>query len=167
MKKLRSIISLVLVLCCIFSLGAVSASADSGLLRARDIFDPDGPSREEEEARRLQELLDQLAYEAWCCYEYMAIPNLRDMLPKAEIKYVQGTYGQGIYAKDAPEGEELRVLPDGTRLTVYARHGGHSFVRTDEGYVCWCRSDLIVDTFNLELSLMRLWNWQYENGIPN
>lgn len=167
MKKLRLIVSLVLVMCCLCSLSAVSAGADSGLARAKDIFDPYGPSREEEELRRMQELLDQLAYEAWCCYEYMAIPNLRDMLREPEIRYVQGSYGQGIYAKDEPSGEQLRVLAEGTRLTVYARHGGHAFVRTDDGYVCWCRSDLIVKSFNQELSLMRLWNWQYENGIPN
>lgn len=165
MNIIRKTLSLILILVCIFSLCAVSASAE-GLQRARDIFDPSGMSREEEEAIRLQETLDQLAYEAWCCYEDMAIPNLRDMLRKAEIKYVQGTYGQGIYATDAPDGDEnLRVLPDGTKLTVYARHGGYSFVRTADGFVCWCRSDLLVNTFNQEVSLMRMWNAQYQSGL--
>lgn len=167
MKNFRKIICAILVIACMFGLCMTYASADSGskLKRANELFDPEGTSREEEKAKRIKALWEDLSYEAYCAYEYMAIPDLRDMLEEPETRYVQGTYGQGIYACDAPDGERLDSLDEGTKLTVYARHGNYSFVKTENDYVCWCKSSLLAKNFNQEMSLMRLWDWQARHGI--
>lgn len=86
------------------------------------------------------------------------LPAEEELLDEAEVsvKYVQGSYGQGILLTYTPHGDKHSTLRDGTALTILAVRGESSFVRAEDGRCGWALSRLLVDKFNERLSFERL-----------
>lgn len=71
------------------------------------------------------------------------------------VKYVQGSYGQGIFLTYSPAGEKQSTLRDGTEVAVLAARGDSSFVRVADGRYGWAMSALLEDQFDEKLSFER------------
>ena len=85
----------------------------------------------------------------------VVLPEKEQLFTPDEVwtKYVQGSYGQGILlVSAASNGEQLGVIEDGARVTVYTTQGERGLVRTEDGRYGWATLALLVDQFNPDLS---------------
>ena len=85
----------------------------------------------------------------------VVLPEKDQLLPpdQVRIKYVQGSYGQGILLVDAASnGQQLGVIDDGARVTVYTMQGERGLVKTEDGRYGWATLALLVDQFDPDLS---------------
>ena len=85
----------------------------------------------------------------------VVLPEKGQLFTPDEVwtKYVQGSYGQGILlVSAASNGEQLGVIDDGARVTVYTTQGERGLVRTEDGRYGWATLALLVDQFDPDLS---------------
>ena len=85
----------------------------------------------------------------------VVLPEKAQLLPPDEvwIKYAQGSYGQGILlVSAASDGQQLGVIDDGVRVTVYTTQGERGLVKTEDGRYGWATLALLVDRFDPDLS---------------
>lgn len=78
------------------------------------------------------------------------------MLPSQRVvKYVQGSYGQGILLTRDRE-RKISTLPDGTKVTIYAIENGGAFVQVSDGRYGWTVLRLLTEKYDEELHHQRL-----------
>ena len=82
------------------------------------------------------------------------IPQGTEILEKAEIRYVESTYGNCIFALTAPNGALISTVKEGVKVTVYARLKGYSLAQTEDGGIFGWMSDQFLEPVSRE-------------GIPN
>lgn len=82
------------------------------------------------------------------------LPKGTEILEKAEIRYVESTWGYCIYSLTAPYGAILTTVNEGTKVTVYARRNGYSLAQTDDGSIFGWMADQFLEPVS-------------RDGIPN
>lgn len=85
----------------------------------------------------------------------VVLPEKAQLFTPDEVwtKYAQGSYGQGILlVSAASDGEQLGVIDDGVRVTVYTTQGERGLVKTEDGRYGWATLALLVDRFDPDLS---------------
>ena len=152
MKKTVRLIAMLVMIAALVSAVPNSASA---LTTAKSIV---APSANVVKIQNVEATHNSLAKKAYDVDQNMVVIELCEMPDEAEIKYVQSEYGYCIHActsADKDSAMENRDIKDGTRVTVYYRTSGYAFVETEDGLVCWCRSDLLKDSFDAKLQAAR------------
>ena len=85
----------------------------------------------------------------------VVLPEKAQLFTPDEVwtKYAQGSYGQGILLVSAASGgEQLGVIDDGVRVTVYTTQGERGLVKTEDGRYGWATLALLADRFDPDLS---------------
>ena len=85
----------------------------------------------------------------------VVLPEKAQLFTPDEVwtKYAQGSYGQGILlVSAASDGQQLGVIDDGVRVTVYTTQGERGLVKTEDGRYGWATLALLVDRFDPDLS---------------
>lgn len=77
-------------------------------------------------------------------------PKESDLLPQAEIRYVESTYGNCIYALNAPHGSIVSTVSEGAKVTVYARKSGFSLAQVDGSSVTGWMADMFLEPASRE-----------------
>lgn len=96
----------------------------------------------------------------------MTVIDYYEMPDQVQVKYVQSEYGICINAYLDPMGEEkFDTISDGTELCVFYTLAGYSFVLTEDGLVCWCKSKLLANSFDARLSAENNRALDARNGI--
>jgi|GEM_PF-5180081 len=87
----------------------------------------------------------------------LELPREDSLLPEGEttVRYVQGTYGQGIYLCRTPGGGMRSLLKDGETVTVLAMEEDSAFVRVADGRYGWAHSQYLEEQFDETLSFER------------
>ncbi len=78
------------------------------------------------------------------------LPKDIQILEKAEIRYVESTYGNCIFSRNAPNGAILATVNEGTKVTVYARLKGFSLARTEDGSILGWMADQYLEPASRE-----------------
>ena len=162
MKKAVRLIAMLLMVTALVSAFSVSASA---LTTAKSVVSPSANTVKIQDVEATYNSLIKKAYET---DENMEVIELDEMPDEAEIKYVQSKLGTCIYACLEPDkATHFDTIPDGTKVTVYYRTAGYAFVETDGGLVCWCKSELLTDSFDAKLSKQRRTEHDGSLGLGN
>ena len=77
-------------------------------------------------------------------------PKESDLLAKPEIRYVESTYGNCIYALNAPYGGIVSTVEEGAKVTVYARKSSFSLARVDGSSVIGWMADMFLEPVSRE-----------------
>ena len=147
MKKTVRLIAVLTMIAALVSSVSVSASA---LTSAKSVIAPSANTVKIQDVEATYKSLVKKAYDA---DEDMLVIELDEMPEEAEIKYVQSSLGKCIYACSEPDKKtHFSTIDDGTEVYVYYRTAGYAFVETEDGLVCWCRSDLLEDSYDADYS---------------
>ena len=77
-------------------------------------------------------------------------PKESDLLDKPEIRYVESTYGNCIYALNAPYGGIVSTVEEGAKVTVYARKSSFSLAQVDGSSVIGWMADMFLEPVSRE-----------------
>ena len=78
------------------------------------------------------------------------LPAGTEILDNAEIRYVESTYGNCIFALTAPNGALITTVKEGVKVTVYARLKGYSLAQTEDGSIFGWMSDQFLEPVSRE-----------------
>ena len=160
MKKFIKMIS---VIAAVLSLVLAMSVPSFALTDARDVLSSGTILVDTGDVVSSYEALIKKAYQA---DSDMKVIGKDDMPEQVEVKYVQSKYGYCIKACLDPRGEDdFARIDDGTEVYVFYRAGGYAFVMTEDGLVCWCKSSLLKDSFDEQLSEENRLALDAQNGL--